>query len=299
VKERARAIVQTLPYKRMPRKMRIALIQYMIFWLNNIPKEGQEYTPKDMIMGKQILDTKHICKLPFGAYAQVHEDPAVTNTMGPRTTGGINLGPSNMQGAHRFLNLTTGEIITRRKWTELPVPSEVILRLEEMSQDPNDGVEYILNDDASETEAEETNESINEEGSEHEVDAVRARDEQGEELPTKVPINEEQIDSEENVATNELIEPDHSIVDNCEDENAANTSIVSQETVRTDNLTIKPQPSRYNLRPNRTPNYLRRFAFLSVKAGIKKWGDRAREAVREELRMFIKEKVFKGLRKPT
>jgi hypothetical protein len=168
-----------------------------------------------------------------------------------------------------------------------------------MSQDPNDSVEYILNEDASETEDEETNESINEEGSEHEVDAVRARDEQGEELPTEVSINEEQRDSEENVVTNELIERDHSIDNNCEDENAANTSIVSQETVRTDNLTIKPQPSRYNLRPNRTPNYLHRFAFLSVKAGIKKWGDRAREAVREELKMFIKEKVFKGLRKPT
>jgi hypothetical protein len=38
IKERARAVIQTLPYQRMPKKMRIALLQNVIFWLNNIPK---------------------------------------------------------------------------------------------------------------------------------------------------------------------------------------------------------------------------------------------------------------------
>lgn len=37
------------------------------------------------------------------------------NAMEPRTTGGINLGPSNMEGGHKFCNLTTGDIIVRRK----------------------------------------------------------------------------------------------------------------------------------------------------------------------------------------
>jgi hypothetical protein len=47
------------------------------------------------------------------------------------------------------------------------------------------------------------------------------------------------------------------------------------------------------------PNYARRYAFLSMQAGIKKWGDKAREAVRDELRMLIKEKMFKSLQKKT
>jgi hypothetical protein len=43
IKERARAVIQTLPYGSMPKKMRIAMIQNVIFWLNNIPKAGQDY----------------------------------------------------------------------------------------------------------------------------------------------------------------------------------------------------------------------------------------------------------------
>lgn len=40
IKEQARAIVQTLPYKSIPKRMRIALIHYVVFWLNNITKAG-------------------------------------------------------------------------------------------------------------------------------------------------------------------------------------------------------------------------------------------------------------------
>jgi hypothetical protein len=49
---------------------------------------------------------------------------------------------------------------------------------------------------------------------------------------------------------------------------------------------------RYNLRPNRTPSNLHKFAFLSVNASIKKWGEKAKDAIRDELKMLVKEKVF-------
>ncbi len=55
IKERARAIIQTMPYKRTPKKMRIALVQYTVIWLNNIPNEGQTHSPKEIIMGEQKL----------------------------------------------------------------------------------------------------------------------------------------------------------------------------------------------------------------------------------------------------
>jgi hypothetical protein len=57
--------------------------------------------------------------------------------------------------------------------------------------------------------------------------------------------------------------------------------------------------NRYNLRPNRTPNYLHRFAFLSVHASVRKWGDRAKEAIKDELKMLVKEKVFEKVQEPT
>ncbi len=54
IKERARAIIQTMPYAGIPRKIRIALIQYVVYWLNNIPKSGQEHSPRDLISGEKI-----------------------------------------------------------------------------------------------------------------------------------------------------------------------------------------------------------------------------------------------------
>jgi hypothetical protein len=126
--------------------MRIALIHCVVFWMNNTPKEGQDESPREMITGEQKLDYKIVCKIPFGGYAQVHEDSEVTNTMKQGITGGMNLGHSNMQGGHKFLSLETGEILVRRKWTELPVPNEVISRLDELSTSPKDDLDRFLNE---------------------------------------------------------------------------------------------------------------------------------------------------------
>jgi hypothetical protein len=41
IKERAWAVIQTLPYKNIPKKMRIALVQNVIFWLNNVPRQDK------------------------------------------------------------------------------------------------------------------------------------------------------------------------------------------------------------------------------------------------------------------
>jgi len=146
IKERARATIQKLTYRKIPKKMRIALIHCVVFWMNNIPKEGQDESPREMITGEQKLDYKIVCKIPFGGYAQVHEDSEVTNTMKQGITGGMNLGHSNMQGGHKFLSLETGEILVRRKWTELPVPNEVISRLDELSTSPKDDLDRFLNE---------------------------------------------------------------------------------------------------------------------------------------------------------
>jgi hypothetical protein len=120
------------------------LIQYVVFWLNNIPKEGQTQSPRKVIMGECVLDYNIVCKLPFGACVQVHEDNSITNTMDTRTTGGISLGPSNLNGGFKFFSLVTGEILTRRKWTKLLVPSELIQSIEEMSGDDGEIFVYSL-----------------------------------------------------------------------------------------------------------------------------------------------------------
>jgi hypothetical protein len=110
-----------------------------------------------MIMGHQILNYASLCKLPFEAYVQVHEDNPVTSNMETRITGGINLGLSNLYGAHKFYSLRTGEIITGQKWTELPVPSEVIEKIDELANEDEEGEEDISGRNESMRDEKETN----------------------------------------------------------------------------------------------------------------------------------------------
>ncbi len=51
--------------------------------------------------------------------------------------------------------------------------------------------------------------------------------------------------------------------------------------------------------PNQRPNYSHKYSFLSVHAGVRKWGEKAREVIKDELRMLHKERVFQGVPNPT
>jgi hypothetical protein len=277
IKKRARAIIQTMPYQKLPKKMRIALIQYVVYWLNNIPKEGQEMSPREIIIGTQKLDFKNVCRIPFGAYAQVHNDLAITNTMDPRTTGAICLGPSgNIQGGHKFLSLQTGNVMVRRKWTELPVPADVINRLEDIAQDVNDSVERMLEEEDEEDNHEELGLNQNQDDSIREIEESTERndDEQTGEAQTNGESLHEKNEQEQ-------IQRDHDHQDQALEQNEEEREDIEvsplDEKMITSNVSNHDKEhiarSGYNLRPKRTLDYSYQFALLSVKAGIKKWGD--------------------------
>ena len=64
--------------------MKIELAKHVMMLLKAFyPKSGlsKTYSPRTIMTGK-ALDWKKICKLQFGAYAQVHEDRNLTNTLG-------------------------------------------------------------------------------------------------------------------------------------------------------------------------------------------------------------------------
>ena len=55
--------------------------------------------------------------------------------MNPITIGAIALGLDNSQsGGYCFMNLNTGKRIHRRSWTKLPVPNEVVKRVEQLGR---------------------------------------------------------------------------------------------------------------------------------------------------------------------
>jgi hypothetical protein len=132
IKERARATRHSLPFEYIPALMMIELVYFSTMWINAFPPKGGvsgNISPRGILTGTQFDYTKH-CKIPFGSYVQTHEEPDITNTQAARTGGAICLGPTgNLQGSFKFLNLRTGRLITRRNWTSLPMPNEVIERV--------------------------------------------------------------------------------------------------------------------------------------------------------------------------
>jgi hypothetical protein len=103
VKERARSTMSILPYKLLPKLVIVELMHFCVMWMNSfLVKSGisEKWSPRE-IVSRHKLDTKMHCKVPFGAYCEVHVDPDITNTMEPRTKWGICLGPTgNMQGSY-------------------------------------------------------------------------------------------------------------------------------------------------------------------------------------------------------
>jgi hypothetical protein len=88
----------------------------------------------------------------------VHTDPDITNTMEPRAKRGICLGPTgNMQGSYKFMSLSTGKKIVRRKFTEILMTESVMNQIDKWAKKDRTqngltflnrkGMEYKFNDD--------------------------------------------------------------------------------------------------------------------------------------------------------
>ena len=128
-KERCRSIASTLPYNRLHKLIVTNLVYFAVLWLNAFPvKNGvsAEHSPRAIVVRTNLSWVKH-CKVPFGALVETHDEPDPSNTMEGRTHQAIAVGPTgNFNGTHKFFCLTTGRILKRRKWTELPMPTSVI-----------------------------------------------------------------------------------------------------------------------------------------------------------------------------
>ena len=95
-----------------------------------------------MILGKGNLNYNKHCKYSFGAYVQAHDETYDKNTQHARTLDTIYLQPlGNRQNGHMVLDIATGQPITRQNRTEVPIPTTVIDRVEQLAA--KDGVHYI------------------------------------------------------------------------------------------------------------------------------------------------------------
>ncbi len=133
IKERGRGILNTLPFKKMPRLILIKLIYHVVLWLDAFPlKSGvsANLSPRELMIRHKLNFAKH-CRAQFGSYCKVHEELVPTNSMITRTTPAIVLGPTgNLQGMYKFFNPETGKKIKWHEFTLYLMPDSVIRRVE-------------------------------------------------------------------------------------------------------------------------------------------------------------------------
>jgi hypothetical protein len=86
IKERARCIYKTLPFKKIPACMVIAMIYASNFWLNSFAHTygaSKTLSPCAIITGMQLDYYNTRCKLEYGTYSMITQ-----------TTGAITLRPT-------------------------------------------------------------------------------------------------------------------------------------------------------------------------------------------------------------
>ena len=122
----------------MTRNMVMELAKALVYWLNSVPSStgvSPTMSPRTIITC-QLLDFHKHCRYEFGEYVQTHEEH--DNSLISRTVGAIALRPTGyQQGGYFFMSLHTGRIINRLHATKLPMPSEVIVRVEQLAKAQN------------------------------------------------------------------------------------------------------------------------------------------------------------------
>lgn len=134
VKERVRAILNSLPFK-LPRKLVPQLVMFAVSRINLMPSNVRvdSTSPREMFLGRKT-DYKKDIRIGFGDYVQVDSLHSTRNDMTPRTLGAISIGPvGNLQGSVRFFLLESESTVVRDKWYSIPMPQSVIDRMNEIA----------------------------------------------------------------------------------------------------------------------------------------------------------------------
>jgi hypothetical protein len=203
-----------------------------------------------------------------------------------------------MTGGHKFFYLTTGGIIIRRKWTELPVPNEVIMHLSDLAKDDeHSDLSQLFHDNQDqgnetkdETHLVDDDMLVNTEETDEETEIVEHVEELQNEPAEESPITEELLTTEESPMQNEPAPITEELL----------MTKGSPTTIDEPAETDEPAEASEKIGAReRTHTEETQYSFSSVHAGVRKWGEKAREAMKDELRMLHKERVFKGVPNPT
>jgi hypothetical protein len=112
------------------------MVENVTIMLNYEPNFQREdpTSPFELFRGQKI-DYKRQLRILFGDYAECHDPHVTSNTMERRRTDlCIALLPLlNAQGSHLFYNLETRRTCVRDMWTELPLPADILKRVNKLA----------------------------------------------------------------------------------------------------------------------------------------------------------------------
>lgn len=268
LKERVRAFINTLPFN-LTKEMLIYLVYYLTSMINSFPRSTsalEGVSPKEKLTGK-VLDYNLDCQLEFGDYVQANEDDTRTNTMNARTFPAICLGPvGNIQASYYFMSLLTFEVVRRRSWVKMPLPNEVIDKINAKSSREEvtyqrGGLRFRLGE----------TELMNDDD-EHEEDVNQVESNIDEEVKND---EVEEINYEPDYFHEELPLP----LDNNDDE-------VSEEVDQPYNL--RQTPARLQWKEK----YGSVYHTYNVLKGIKQYGEEAKESMKREMAQLLQKGVF-------
>jgi hypothetical protein len=313
MKERLRGVINTLPYQ-LPRPILPWAVYYIVVRINSMPVHTRvDPTPARQILLGRKADASKDFALSFGQYVQVHGEQKITNTMRSRTEGAIALKPDeNATGSWSFWLLKTWTLAHRRSWTALPIPVEVIDYInnkvkEEEVMSTKDPIASVAANEQQlpgvpmqgrrrpEEHAEPQFQPISEmEVTSPEASHIEQQPEQTEEME-----NLDADDLEDNECEQLPIGVDSDVGSDSDQDNAEEPETINEpETAEHFGRTN----SRYNLRDIKRKQYQfqlnqsrarSQYVFnMSVRDGIDRYGDKAKEAIRKELQQLMEKGVF-------
>jgi hypothetical protein len=125
-----------LAFKKIPNRMIVEVINFVVVWLNAFPPSSgisDTFSPRTIMAGS-ALGYKNHCKFPFGAYSKTHEDNIQTDTMVECTRCAIFIGPNtNFQGSYKFICIRTGKMIIRKQLKEVSMSVSFIKAVESLA----------------------------------------------------------------------------------------------------------------------------------------------------------------------
>ena len=324
IKETVRGVLHSLGFK-LCNMLLMWLVLYAVSRINLFPnKTGySNISPREAFTGRRADVTKD-ARIAFGDYAQAFNPHVQKNGLEARTDAVIALQPLHT-GSVKFLSLTSGRVVTRDQWTQLPMPDAVItflnnLAIKQVKGEKQDDLVFKMGSSnlaMQDQVADMPVENINELKPIQLMEVVPADEdivEQNNTVNTIVPLDEavitdilpEQLNSDVN---QDQLEPLATQANQVTETNEikAEEQVSGQEPTTAENHV--PQ-HRYSTRSSNRGEQRTRFnpldhsivesdklknfyaLHITVSTAIKKLGDKAFIAIRKELQQLLDKTVF-------